>query len=78
MTCRPDQGSKTAVAEAVRCNYKMPGATIFSIDIGCYRVYEKVAVGCTKNLSSGKVNVMQLQVDEKGSVQNAPDGLKYC
>jgi len=78
MTCRPDQQMKTAMAIPVQCNYKMPGDTVFSIDIGCYRIYEKVAVGCSKDPASGNVNVMQIQMDDKGNVQSVPDGLKFC
>jgi len=77
MTCIPDQVAKTAVATVVRCNYKMPQGTIYNIEIGCYRVYDKVAVGCQKDVN-GKVNVLQLQANEKGDVEPVPQGLKYC
>jgi len=78
MTCIPDQEAKTAVATVVRCNYKMPQGTVYSIEIGCYRVYEKVAVGCRKDAGTGKVNVLQLEINEKGDVQSEPQGLRYC
>jgi hypothetical protein len=77
MTCNPDQTAKTATRDVVRCNYKMPGGTIFNVEVGCYRLFENVAVGCVKN-SSGKVIAQPLQVNEKGEVQSVPDGLRFC
>jgi hypothetical protein len=78
MTCKPDQEAKTAVATVVNCNYKMPQGTIYNINIGCYRIFEDVAVGCLKNSNTGKVTAEPLQVSTKGDVQSVPQGLKFC
>lgn len=76
MTCQPNQDTKTAEQIALHCDYKMPGSTVYSIGIGCYRIYEDVAVGCVKD-PSGKVNAVSIPMSN-GAVQSVPAGLKFC
>jgi len=74
-TCQEEGNSARRLA--VACNYELPNGS-FTIDIGCYKVIDKVGVACMKGDDAGDVKFVSIPVDEKGQVRSPPPGLRQC
>jgi len=77
LRCKPDEATKSAVKTAENCDYSLPQGT-YKIEIGCYRVIDKVGLACMKGATVGDVKFVPLPIDENGQIISPPPGMRYC
>lgn len=77
LQCKPDASGKSAVKTVLNCDYSLPRGT-YKIELGCYRVIDKIGVACMKGPTVGDVKFVPIPVDDNGQVVNPPPGMRYC